>query len=320
MDIAIFGAAGSIGTAVAPEFLKRGHKVRAVGRHVDRLRAACPGCEPFAADLDAPNEARAAAAGMDAVLYAVGFPYPDYAHYPPQMRVVVDACVAANVRELLAINTVYPYGVPQTERVAETHPLAACTRKGLARKEQLEITLRAHRPDGLHTAVLVLPDFYGPGLQNTYLTSVFEGAASGKTAFVIGPIDTKHEFVFVPDAAVAIAELFAHPEAFNGTHYNLGGAGTVVPRAMYEQAYRMAAAQPRLLVVGPALQRFLGVFNPLLREAVEMNYLWTTPVILDDAKLSRVIGPPRKTSYPDGVRAGVRAAQMALSQAAMLRA
>jgi hypothetical protein len=60
----------------------------------------------------------------------------------------------------------------------------------------------------------------------------------------------------------------------------------------------------------------MGVVNPLMREMVEMNYLWTDPVVLDDAKLARVLGPLRKTAYDEGVRAGVDAERAALGASA----
>ena len=37
-------------------------------------------------------------------------------------------------------------------------------------------------------------------------------------------------------------------------------------------------------------------------ELVEMNYLQTTPVILDDLALRALLGPVQATSYADGIR------------------
>jgi hypothetical protein len=52
--------------------------------------------------------------------------------------------------------------------------------------------------------------------------------------------------------------------------------------------------------------RLLGLFNPLLREVVEMHYLCTTPVIMDDSALHSLLGTVRKTSYDDGIRETLR--------------
>jgi hypothetical protein len=44
------------------------------------------------------------------------------------------------------------------------------------------------------------------------------------------------------------------------------------------------------------------LFNPMIRELVEMHYLQTTPVVLDDSALRKLLGPVKKTSYDDGIR------------------
>jgi hypothetical protein len=58
---------------------------------------------------------------------------------------------------------------------------------------------------------------------------------------------------------------------------------------------------------GPLLLSMPGLFNPVMRELVEMNYFYETPVLLDDAKLQRVLGTIRRTSYDDGIHANVEA-------------
>jgi hypothetical protein len=55
------------------------------------------------------------------------------------------------------------------------------------------------------------------------------------------------------------------------------------------------------------LLRALGIFNPTMRELVEMGYLHETPVILDDSKLHGVLGAIVKTSYDAGIAATVAA-------------
>lgn len=39
-----------------------------------------------------------------------------------------------------------------------------------------------------------------------------------------------------------------------------------------------------------------------MREMVEMHYLLTEPVIMDDSALQQLIGPIAKTRYPEGIR------------------
>jgi hypothetical protein len=53
----------------------------------------------------------------------------------------------------------------------------------------------------------------------------------------------------------------------------------------------------------------MGILNPFMREVVEMHYLWTMPVFLDDSRsrLRRLLPKLSKTSYQDGIRTTVRA-------------
>ena len=301
MKVAIFGAAGAIGRVLAAELRARGDTVRVVGRRADALRAAAPEAEIFTADLADPGAAGNAAAGMDAIVYCVGVPYDRFELHPQITRIALDAARDAGVRAFVLISTVYPYGRPRAARVAEDQPRVPHTRKGRFRKEQQDLVLAAHDPNGLRTLVLVLPDFYGPGVETSFITAAFDAARTGKIASVIGPLDTPHEFVFVPDVAPVVGDLLAHPDAF-GTIYNLAGAGPTTTRALIAEIERASGRRIRTFAVGPVMLRVLGLFVPLLRELVEMHYLWTTPVLLDDAKLHGVLGTIRKTPYAEGIR------------------
>ena len=55
--------------------------------------------------------------------------------------------------------------------------------------------------------------------------------------------------------------------------------------------------------------RVLGLFNPVLREVVEMHYLWTTPVKLDDTRLRQLLPNLYKTPYAEGIRLTMDAMQ-----------
>jgi len=70
------------------------------------------------------------------------------------------------------------------------------------------------------------------------------------------------------------------------------------------------------MVAGKPMLRVLGLFNPIMREMVEMNYLMSEPLILDDSALQALIGPIRKTSYDEGIRLAFAAAQDAAKVAA----
>jgi nucleoside-diphosphate-sugar epimerase len=56
------------------------------------------------------------------------------------------------------------------------------------------------------------------------------------------------------------------------------------------------------MVANKLMLRAIGLFDPFMREMVEMHYLLTTPVIMDDSALRELLGEIRKTSYVEGVK------------------
>ncbi len=118
---------------------------------------------------------------------------------------------------------------------------------------------------------------------------------------MVGPIDTPHEFVFVPDVGPVALDLAAKPEA-RGRWWNLAGAGTTTQRQMAELAFAQTGKKMKVRVAGKTMLRMMGLFNPFMRELVEMHYLQTTPVLMDDTALTTLLGTVKKTPYQEGVR------------------
>lgn len=309
---ALFGAAGAIGKTLADTLGQRGQEYRVVGRDRERLEKAfaapagskAPKPEIVTWDPEDPASVRAAARGIDTLIYLVGVPYHRFDLHPITMQKTLDGAIAEGVRRILLIGTVYPYGAPQTAKVTEDHPRNPSTFKGRKRKEQEDLVLAADARGKIEGVVLRLPDFYGPGVEASFLDGAFKAAAHGGTANMVGPIDTPHEFVFVPDVGPVALDLAARPEA-RGHWWNLAGVGVTTQRQMAEMAFAVTGRKPKLRVAGKTMLRVMGLFSPLMREMVEMHYLQTTPVLLDDSALSNLLGTLAKTPYQDGVKRSV---------------
>lgn len=301
---AIFGAAGAIGPQIAAELERRGVPFRAIGRNRAKLDAAFRDsrqAEIFPADLADLRSASAAARGVDTIFYSVGLPYPSHSLFPDLMRTALQAAVAMQVQRIVVVSNVYSYGVPRTARVAETHPRLPDARKGQYRKEQEDLVLEAQKRGQLDGLIVRLPDFYGPGAENSLANPVFKAALEGKTANWLGPVNTAHEFVFVPDTGPAIVELASSPEAY-GEAWNYGGPGQINTLDFITRVYRAAGRAPKYRTAGAGLLKLMGWFNPFYRELPEMLYLAETPVILDDSKLLTKFPSIAKTPYDEGIR------------------
>jgi nucleoside-diphosphate-sugar epimerase len=315
--VALFGAAGAIGRSIATALGKAGRPYRVVGRSRESLIRSF-GQDPMAEiatwDPDEPESVRAAARGVDTIVYLVGVPYWQFALLPQLMAKTLAGAVAEHVPRFLLIGTVYPYGRARTEKVREDHPREPHTFKGRMRKAQEDLLLEADAAGRIKGAVLRLPDFYGPGVDKSFLHSAFVAATQGGVANMIGPLDKPHEFVFVPDVGPVVARLIDTPGAW-GRVWHLAGAGVTTQQAIVDEIARQSGRPVKVRAAGKWLLRVMGLFNPLLREMVEMYYLLTEPVIMDDSALQKLIGPIARTPYPEGVRQSLAALQKSTAAA-----
>ncbi|MDR9838045.1 NAD-dependent epimerase/dehydratase family protein [Herbaspirillum huttiense] len=302
--IALFGAAGAIGQSIASAISAQGLPYRVVGRNEASLRKAF-GADPLAEIVswnpDSPASVEAAAQGIDTLIYLVGVNYTQFELHPELTRKTLDGAISAGVKQVLLIGTVYPYGLPQTSPIREDHPRNPHTFKGRMRKAQEDLLMQADSTGRIRAAVLRLPDFYGPGVEASFLHGAIKAAAQGGTADMIGPLDRPHEFVFVPDVGPVVARLISTPAAF-GRIWHLAGAGVTSQQALVEEMERQTGRKLKKRVAGKTMLRIIGLFHPMMRELVEMHYLQTQPVIMDDSALQQLIGPISKTSYADGIR------------------
>jgi nucleoside-diphosphate-sugar epimerase len=307
--VALFGAAGAIGQSIARALAAEGRPYRVVGRSEASLRQAF-GADPLAEIVtwnpDSPASVRAAADGVDTLVYLVGVNYWQFELHPELMRKTLDGAIAAGVRNIVLIGTVYPYGRARTTPIREDHPREPHTFKGRMRKAQEDLVLQAHAEGRINATVLRLPDFYGPGVDRGLLHGAVVAAVQGGTADMLGPLDAPHEFVYVPDVGPVVAKLADTPAAF-GRVWHLAGAGVTTQRALVGEMERATGRRLKTRVAGKTMLRVIGLFDKFMREAVEMNYLMTEPVLMDDSALQELIGPIRKTPYAEGIRRSLAA-------------
>jgi nucleoside-diphosphate-sugar epimerase len=304
--VALVGATGAIGKTVAAALHDRGRHYRVIGRSqtsLEKTFGSAPLAEIAVWNPENEQSIRDALRGVGAVVYMVGVPYTDFHLHPILMRRVIDAAIVEKVNRLLLIGTLYVFGRPQSQYVTESHPKEPHTFKGKKRKEQEDLVLAAHTSGQIRTTVLRLPDFYGPGVERSLLSDLFLAVKQNRRAKLIGPVNKPHEFVFVPDVGTVVVKLLDTPAAF-GRAWNLGGAGVTTQLELARLAF---GGPPRYIAAGKTMLRIIGLFDPFMREFVEMHYLLSDPLIVDDSALAELLGPMQKTTYSEGVRQSLAA-------------
>ncbi|HTU71870.1 MAG TPA: NAD-dependent epimerase/dehydratase family protein [Candidatus Baltobacteraceae bacterium] len=302
-SFALFGATGASGTVIAQALDAAGLPYRVVGRDRPSLEAQFGNghAEIATWNPEDPASVQAAAAGIDTIVYLVGVPYNHFELHPRLMQSTLDGAIAAGVRRMLLLGTVYALGRPQTRPVDESHPRDPHTFKGKMRMAQEDLVLRAHAAGRIAGTVLRVPDFFGPALTRSLVYDVFPAALQNRRATVIGPIDTPHQFVYVPDLGPLVVALAREDRAY-GRAWHFAGSGTITTRAFARMVFETAGrGEPKLMVANKTMLRVLGLFDPIMRELVEMNYLQSDPVILDDRALRELLPGLRATPYPEAI-------------------
>ncbi len=165
-------------------------------------------------------------------MVAIGFPYSGIVWrdaWPRAMANFVAASKATRAR-MVFIDNLYMYG-PQTAPLVETMPLADYGWKPAARSAATRIWMDAAAAGEALIAALRAPDFYGPGVGQSYLGDASIGnLARGKPAVFVGSPDVLHDYAYVPDIARAATTLLAAPDSAFGQAWHVPHAPTRTTR------------------------------------------------------------------------------------------
>jgi len=300
---ALFGASGSTGAGIAAALDAAGERYRVVGRDRASLQAEFahrPLAEIAIWNPDDPASVQAAATGIDTIFYLVGVPYNHFELHPQLMRATLNGAIAAGVRRIVLLSPIYSYGRPQSATVDESHPRNPGTFKGKMRKEQEDLVLAAHAAGRIEGTVLRLPDFYGGDPKKSLVGDIFVAAVNDRRATVVGPIDKPHQYVFIGDIGPLALELSREDRAY-GRAWNFAGSGTITQREFANKVFAHVGRKSKLMVTNVFMLRLIGLFDPIVRELAEMNYLQSDPVLLDDRALRALLPGLHVTAYDDGI-------------------
>ncbi len=165
-----------------------------------------------------------------------------------------------------------------------------CSEKGKVRQHIAQLLLDA-MGSGLRGCIARSPDFYGPRCANSALNStVFERYAAGKSAFIMGRADKVHSYIYTPDIGPALATLGIDNRA-DGHVWHLPTTREALTGAEWATAVAAAfGVKPKYQATPTWMLRVMGLFNPLMRELVEMNYQFTHDYVFSSEKTEQVFG------------------------------
>ena len=118
---------------------------------------------------------------------------------------------------------------------------------------------------------------------------VIRPAVEGKTVNIMGRLDQLHTYSYAGDFGKLLATLGTHDGSLGQVWF------TPSPEPVTQAEFLHLLEQEvghklKVMLGGELTMRMLGLFNPDIRELVEMMYEWTQPFIVDTQKAEKAFG------------------------------
>jgi nucleoside-diphosphate-sugar epimerase len=283
----VFGT-GPVGLAIMDELVSKGKRVRMVNRS-GRADVA-EGVEVVGADAADTTFTREASAGASAIYFALNPPYDKWPELFPGLQAGVLEGAASAGAKLIAVENLYMYGSTGGRPLTEDLPYAANTRKGKVRARMSRELMEANASGKVRVAIGRASDFFGPRvLASAAGEQVFGRAVAGKSAQVAGDPDQPHTYTYAPDIGRGLVILGEREEAL-GRVWHLPSPETVTTRRFVETIFEEVGKPARVQAAPKILLRAMGLFNPPLRETIEMLYEFEEPFVVDHSEFERAFG------------------------------
>lgn len=295
----VLGATGGMGYALVRELVERDVEVVAFSRRKERLDALYQHeskVSIFSGDALVEKDVIEAADGVDVIFHAVSFPYQEWKDKHPLCIETVIRAAEKHHAKIALVDNIYAYGRQSKIEVSEDTRKEPHTKKGKIRLAMENRLNRSSAP----CLIVHMPDLYGPNAENTILHETLKNVILNKTANFVGDTRVAREFIFTLDGAKAMVELALQEDTYN-QNWNIPSAHPITGEEIIKILREETGYKKSFRAVSKTMIRFLGIFQPFMREMVEMMYLTEDPVILSGKKYEAKIGPIPRTPYKEGI-------------------
>lgn len=283
----ILGSGGAIGNDLAKELKNYSDKIRLASRNPKKIN---DDDELFSCDLTKAIEVDEAIKGSEVAYLTVGLQYKIKVwkeQWPLIMKNVIAACKKHKTK-LVFFDNIYMYNPNKLSPMTEETEISPVSEKGKVRADIAEMVLDEIKSGKLEALIARAADFYGPAIKNSVFNEVvFKNLKAGKKANWFCSVNKLHNFTFTPDAAKATALLGNTKTAYNQV-WHLPTAEPLTGKEWIEKVAKELGVEPKTQVVSKFIIKLLGLFNPTMKEFVEMLYQWDRDYIFDSSKFETV--------------------------------
>lgn len=283
----ILGAGGSIGIELAKCLKDYTSDIRLVNRNPAKINSTD---QLLRADLTKKADIFKAIDGSHITYVTIGFPYKTKVWkqtWIPFIKNVIASCLEHNSK-LVFFDNVYAIGGDNVNHIKENSPISPTSKKGEIRAEVDRLILESIDKNNLQAIIARAPDFYGgTSRQNSIImNTVFDNFEKGKKAQWFCNAKVIHSMGYVPELAKGTAMLGNSPKAYN----QIWNLPTDTQKITGEEWIQLFAAEMgtknNYTVLPNWLMKFVGFFNPIIKEVAEMNYQYDRDYYFDSSKFN----------------------------------
>ncbi len=297
-DLHVIFGTGPLGKWTARELTGMGHRVRLVNRSGQATDLPA-GAEVIKADAYDLETAVSITRGATSVYQCAQPAYHQWAGNFPRLQASILEATAQNGAKLVLAENLYLYGDPNGKALTEQTPMNPHTRKGQVRLEMTQAAFEAHRAGRLRVTAARGSNFFGPD-DPIYADLIFKPAMEGKTVNLVGSLNQPHTFTYAPDFGRALAILGTRDEA-DGRAWHVPSNAPVTQRELIKLIQAELGKPVKAMAGGKLILSVMGLFNPNVREIVEMLYEFTKPFVMDSSAFQKTFGV-----QPTPIREAVR--------------
>jgi UDP-glucose 4-epimerase len=215
MKVLLIGGCGFIGSHVVDRLLAHGLRVRVYDRRPELFREPVDGVEYVLGDLADTAQIYEAMSGTGAIIHLASTSVPATSNLDPVADITGNLVATVRLLEMMRAaglkKMVYlssggtVYGIPETDPVAEDHPLRPISSYGIVKVAIENYLHMEHRLHGLQPVILRASNPYGPrqghtGIQGIIGTHLWR-IARGEQVEVWGDGSVVRDFIHVRDLA-----------------------------------------------------------------------------------------------------------------------
>ncbi len=203
--------------------------------------------------------------------------------------------------KLIYGDNLYMYGDTNGEPVTEKTTYHAKSKKGKVRTKAANDFLNSN----IDVVIVRASDFYGPYVNNSMFGfDFFKRTLAGDTVNLLGNIDKLHTLTYIKDFAKTMITLSQKQSTHNQV-WHVPNAPTITIRQWLTLIEKEINKPLKKRVAGKKMVAFLGIFNPMVKEAIEMMYQWDKNFIVKHDKYKNKLGEGY-TEHKDAIRETVQ--------------